>query len=133
MTYLAADFAAVESLHKTVLQAKVANAVNCATWCFNEDVGATVLSLLPLELVSRRPDQPIRSFLRGIIAWFNGHFKVLRQDICSEEEGRDGARAESLMRLAFEGQGTRAQLTQMLAAVLECLLEELGSPPFGVR
>jgi len=91
------------------------------------------MSLLPEELIERGSLSKV-VYIRNLLNWFHSIFQdEINMDDCTEDEGRDGATTETLMKCLIEKTGTKHMKVQLFLSLLFITLVSQGFDREDIR
>jgi hypothetical protein len=113
------------NIHQTDLRSAYYRALLVSRWCNDESLAATLISLLPTDLIhiSQKQRNTSAEDIEVIANWFRKKFKKMKDEDLTFDEGRDGCCANDLISNIIEKQrmGSAHQLNQLLVALLRAL------------
>jgi hypothetical protein len=131
------DMRTAIGIHYSELKEAVDRTRRLANCCCDEELSGIMLSILPENLVD--PPREHTTFelsalghLRALLSWFGDSFTLVPDMDVSEEEGWDGLGHDELLHGIDSRSGSRTQLTQLFAALLQGLTATFDTAEVGV-
>jgi hypothetical protein len=125
VSYTNDDHDAAVNIHQTDLRSAYYRALLVSRWCNDESLAATLISLLPTDLIHLAQKQRNTSVedVEIMANWFRKEFKKMKDEDMTFDEGRDGCCVTDLISdiIEKEKRGSAHQLNQLLVALLRAL------------